>query len=1724
MSKRAGVPCHQMPIQHRFAASHEQGYLLNAFLWLRSFTMRCRACVRGATAGILSLALSSLCWGIAVNDRVQVVNGSSNVRSTAAGSVLGTQAAGSLGTVVTGPTVASLSGTSYTWWNVNFDSGVDGWVADIGLATVALVPIISGISPTAMAANGSSQTLTVSGSNFAAGNYAQFYWGAGSGSNTWTTNNTTTVNSSSQINVSMNPGTVNDTIYVRVCNSAGACSTNTPAITVTAVALVPSISSISPIAMTANGAGQSLSINGSNFASGNYVQFRFGTGLWTNSLSTATINSSSLITISVNPGTINDTIYVRVCNNSGTCSSNTPSITVTAVGIVPTISNISPTAMTANGTSQLLTINGSNFASGNYVQFIWGVGSGSNIWTTNNSATVSSSSQITVSMNPGSVNDTIYVRVCNSSGTCSSNTPAITVTSAPATPLSFTSITPATLSTNIVPFDAQLQLQGANFTNVNQVSFSWSGPNSGTKIWASSDADWSTNVRAITPTSMTIYPRVLVATDPTGTWNWTVTLRDTSGAMRGQTFTVTYTTAPTTGTATCTNVPTSLATDMTYINNYAVGGKFMLLGIECTATPPTGSRYFKRFELLRAGSVVATAPANAYTVSYSNLLWSLTATGAVIGNWFDIITSTSTSYSLQAVMSDGAILTALPPKNTFWLRTGSNVTASILMPSSDVAFTTGSGFVLQNFNSQSSLGTVTGATDWYISSSTIDLPFPRNAAPQIALGGGTNLPVNKANPIGTRGWGLETVVLESSYKATNPYNVTYDKRTFVVDRAFDVGDPEQSGSGSTLVNDVDIATGNLHLSIADLSIPTTGVPLGYTRAYNSLSRRGGCTGVWRSNATLSMFYVDRAGGRQIGVRREDGRQQDFFRYTDGQWYGFNPGSFDKLMVDSDGTTFRLYTKGDVYYEFTNLPVDHDNLDICDDSNNVVSRSTGGNVTRILDRHGNNVMYAYSNSRVQSMTHNNGRTLSFTYAAGNVAQVASVTDGLRTTNYMYDADWYLSTVTDAAGKSTRFEYETATVNSVIQKRLIRIVDANGFAANSGAARTYTYDSSRRVSRVVDGEGNITDYAYATQPSLADSPISSNTTVTFKNNGGATLRTVTYSIDDTGNITAVNDTARTDSAAYGYSGAGSVTVGRPIAEVPQKALNTQRAPANVSGVFTTSYANPTTGNPTQVIDPVSADTRMAWTSVNSNLTNFFAPQSTTLGAGSATPSTLNFGYTANGALNQVIDARSYSTSMTRDGLGRLTGVTTPEFTSAPASISYLSTGEVASTTDAASVSETFDYLYTASGLTVTHRDKRSNQHVITHNQVGNVTSESHPLARTVSYTYDDNHNRTSAIERFSGVITARTAWFYDRNNRVTRQERQDASGTMVASTSYTYDALGRVLTTTVFRDALNNETTSTAYVGADLSAVIQPLSRTTSYAYDAAGRVAAITRASGSSDAITTNFTYDALGRRLLTNYADGTYEENTYVAGRNETWVASRRDRSGNTTQYQYDENGNLKTVTDPLSNQWTATYDKNNNLKTVRDPRNNTTTYTYDVLNRLTAIQDGNNRQWGYQYDQASNLTQSTTPSGGTGSITINRTYDPLNRPVTVSFSGPQGSGTLASYAYNDAASPRTAVITSGAGLASTATLDTLGRTTQFSEGTNRALGYGYDGKGNVTSLVYPGSRTVSYGYDAAGRLASVARGRAARRPTPTTRLTNSPARQTATPPTPSMDTTAPSA
>src|ERR1017187_8984566 len=85
-----------------------------------------------------------------IGDRVQVINGPIYVRYSAGGTWTGyTQPTGSQGTVLNGPTYSQIGGTGtyYYWYNVNFDSGTDGWVADVGLTAAALPNLTPYLTP-----------------------------------------------------------------------------------------------------------------------------------------------------------------------------------------------------------------------------------------------------------------------------------------------------------------------------------------------------------------------------------------------------------------------------------------------------------------------------------------------------------------------------------------------------------------------------------------------------------------------------------------------------------------------------------------------------------------------------------------------------------------------------------------------------------------------------------------------------------------------------------------------------------------------------------------------------------------------------------------------------------------------------------------------------------------------------------------------------------------------------------------------------------------------------------------------------------------------------------------------------------------------------------------------------------------------------------------------------------------------------------------------------------------------------------------------------------------------------------------------------------------------------------------------------------------------------------------------------------------------------------------
>jgi RHS repeat-associated protein len=173
--------------------------------------------------------------------------------------------------------------------------------------------------------------------------------------------------------------------------------------------------------------------------------------------------------------------------------------------------------------------------------------------------------------------------------------------------------------------------------------------------------------------------------------------------------------------------------------------------------------------------------------------------------------------------------------------------------------------------------------------------------------------------------------------------------------------------------------------------------------------------------------------------------------------------------------------------------------------------------------------------------------------------------------------------------------------------------------------------------------------------------------------------------------------------------------------------------------------------------------------------------------------------------------------------------------------------------------------------------------------------------------------------------------------------------------------------------------------------------------------------------------------------------------------------------------------------------------------------FTYDSLSRLLTAMNPEINSTGstvitYGYDNDSRLTSKVEPApnaawGSSSTVTINYTYDALNRLLDTTFS--DGTTLKASHRYDYATfqgqsftnpiGREVAALTvnsSGTTVASTfASYDVMGRvahTVQCNPSVSgcKTFTAGYDQLGDLTSLAYPGNGfTVTYGYDSAARL-----------------------------------------
>lgn len=316
---------------------------------------------------------------------------------------------------------------------------------------------------------------------------------------------------------------------------------------------------------------------------------------------------------------------------------------------------------------------------------------------------------------------------------------------------------------------------------------------------------------------------------------------------------------------------------------------------------------------------------------------------------------------------------------------------------------------------------------------------------------------------------------------------------------------------------------------------------------------------------------------------------------------------------------------------------------------------------------------------------------------------------------------------------------------------------------------------------------------------------------------------------------------------------------------------------------------------------------------------------------------------------------------------------------------------------------------------------------------------------------------------------------------------AAANLVASTGYTYDDLGRTLTTT---DSRTGNTTVNGYrnSGAVVSVTTNGGNDTTTYTHDVLGRVIATTL----PDTSVTHTSY------TLTGEVEATWGSQTYPTFRGYDGqgrlFSLRTKPTLDTNGVPTNAGGSLTTWLYSSTRGWLVekNYDGESDDGTT-DPD-----YTYTAAGRLKT------RTWErgvvttYGYDQGM-LETVTYSNDSTGTPALAYTYDALGRVRTVT----QGSGGTANthtYAYKDDDNGSGGTLGSGLGLHSetvaygasglSRTLirheDTILRPAgwQLKDGTSvdHSAGYGYDNAGRLQHVdpayPLPGSPAFTYAYE----------------------------------------------
>jgi|GEM_PF-1487164 len=526
-----------------------------------------------------------------------------------------------------------------------------------------------------------------------------------------------------------------------------------------------------------------------------------------------------------------------------------------------------------------------------------------------------------------------------------------------------------------------------------------------------------------------------------------------------------------------------------------------------------------------------------------------------------------------------------------------------------------------------------------------------------------------------------------------------------------------------------------------------------------------------------------------------------------------------------------------------------------------------------------------------------------------------------------------------------------------------------------------------------------------------------------------------------------------------------------------------------------------------------------------------------------------YDAYGRVGSIIDPNGPVTLYTYDFKGRVTSITL---------VAAGPSGEDLVTSNFYEANGNLDYIKLPGGGVIDYEYDSADRLTSITRRIG--PDDQSQAIDSIQYTYDTEGNKTGETlheGEIAGATKKSTTFAYDDYNRLwklihadsTYQEYEyDGNGNRISAinekakeTTSLFDALNRLKTVT----QPGSITTSYTYDPQDnLTQVTDANNKITTYEYDDFGRMLKVTSPDAGINeyrydeagnlikkidalGIITNFTYDALNRILTTDLPGTgqdiayTYDTGTNGIGRLTTiadlsgTLAFQYDKQGNLTQeqktmeghafitqYQYNQNGNLKKIIYPNGREITYTLNQANQITQVDSLMGEATTTLataiayypfgplaelqlgnnlpasndYDTDYKLTGLSAGTVLNRGYQYDKTGNVTQISNMGAlpVTTAETITYSYQNNNNQLTQAI-----NGSSTSFAYNSAGNLITEVKN---GTTRTYTYNYSQRLVSVSEGGITLGQYTYDALGRRTKKVM-GVTTTLYIYDQNGLL-----------------------------------------